>query len=171
MKINSNTTKNTRMTARDIKKLKYNARPGYLIPLFIFIFGTIVISGFFYGVENENITQDPVHMYYEILFLFLACSIFSLILLRKFFTDLNYGIKELQIKIVKGKEHKIDYEAGSGTIGFNQEMRPVHVYNLLIDNYKYPVEKDLFDKITEGDEVVMNYAPKTRELLDIEIKK
>jgi len=71
--------------------------------------------------------------------------------------------------IVKKKEYKVDYEAGSGSLYipllgdlfpnlWGQKMNPVDKWILIIDNTEYCVGKDIYDNITEGDSVEICYG-------------
>ena len=60
-------------------------------------------------------------------------------------------------------------------ISFSGKERPHYlgqkghdVYSLIIEQYKYPVRKELWDYVEVGDEIEMHYAPKSRQLLTIE---
>lgn len=70
--------------------------------------------------------------------------------------------------IVEKKEYKIDFEAGSGSLYipilgdlfpnlWGQKMNLIDKWILVVDNTEYYVGKDIYDNITEGDSVEIDY--------------
>lgn len=50
-------------------------------------------------------------------------------------------------------------------------MRQYEKYYFRIDNYRYEVDKEMWNKAITGDEVEMYFSPYSKELLEIKIKK
>ncbi len=78
-------------------------------------------------------------------------------------------MKRLELKKLVHKLYKLDYEAGSGKL--HSEMKSIDTYYFIVDNFRYPIGKELFDSANEGDELYFCYAPLSNELLSIELKK
>ena len=70
----------------------------------------------------------------------------------------------METKIVNSKLHTTEHESGVA------RMRALDVYFLLIDEFRYPVEKELYESVSEGDEVYFHIAPKSNELIRITLK-
>ena len=98
---------------------------------------------------------------------------------KKFLSDLKNGFKEIHEEVIKDKKYKIDYAAGTSlgpsphnvdNLG-NLSMRKYEVFSLVLGIYSYPVEKELWDTANKGDIVRLEFAPKTKELLNIELDR
>ena len=94
---------------------------------------------------------------------------------RKCWIDLKNNEKEVVRKIITRKESKEDYAAGS-SVGFSftgkksrlyTGMKSYIEYSLIIENVRYKIEKELWEKVNEKEEVEFHYAPKSKELLEI----
>jgi hypothetical protein len=154
----------TGLTKEDIKELKYSCRFGLLIPLIVFLICGIVsigisLNGNWSWIQNLILFIGP---------LFVLCTIVSFLIIRKQIADIVNGEKILILKKVIRKEYRLDFEPGSGLL--LSKMKPVDIWYLIIDNYRYPVDKKLFESLSEGDEVYLHLAPLSQELLNIEKK-
>jgi hypothetical protein len=154
----------TQLLTEDIKKLKYSCRLGVIISIITFIVGLLFL---FFGNKGISYFRES-NVFLIIGCYFIFCLIFAYILLRKLLWDILNGEKIIEIKKVKRKEYKIAYEAGSGEIG--GKMRPVENYCFIIDNHSYSIDKFLYEKAKDGDEVYLHIAPLSKELLNIELK-
>ncbi len=152
----------TPLTTQDLKELKYTCRYGVVIPLLLFLIGFILIL-MFHIFEKLSLEFAAI----ALLVLFVVCVAIAFLMLRKLVQDIYQGEKIMECKKIRSKEYKADYEAGSGAIG--GKMKPVDAWYLIIDNARYPVNKELFDGVGEGDEVYMHIAPRSGELLGITI--
>ncbi len=164
-----------KLTEKDIKELKYQCRMGYVLPGMIFILGTF-ISGAIYEL-NFNTNSNGLNLGIDLLIAlgFLIISfLVSHLMNRKYYSDIGNDEKFSETKIIQKKKDKKDYEAGSGnmtTLPHNNPMKEFIRYDLIIENTKYRVDKELFDQCRDGDEVLFFYAPKSKYLLSIEKKK
>ena len=160
------------LTEKDIKVLKYQCRMGYVIPAMIFIIGTIVSVAIYESLFNTESNALNI----EILVI-LASGFFALSFLisykmnHKYLKDIRFNRKVVETKIIQKKESKSDYEAGSGTMYIGEEMKGYDSFSIIVENYRYRVDKDLFMSSKEGDEILFNYAPISRYLISIERKK
>jgi hypothetical protein len=160
-----------KFTDIDIKQLKYATRSGYVIG-----FVSIVPTSLILGTLMNNIGFGSISIYISSGFL---TGLFVMwIINRKFWTDLWNGQKDIISKKVQDKNSIVSYEAGS-SVGYSfTGKRSAHfldqkghdIYNLIVDNYRYRVEKELYDSIDIGDEVELHYAQKSRFLLSIDKK-
>ena len=160
------------LTEKDIKELKYQCRMGYILPTMIFILGTS-IGGAIYEL-NFNTNLDGLNLKMDLLVAlgFLILSFLAAYFMnKKYYSDIKNNEKIVETKIVQRKIGKKDYEAGSGnmtTLPHNNSMKEFIRYDLVVENTKYRIDKDLFDKCSSGDEVLFFYAPKSKFLLSIE---
>lgn len=152
----------SRLTNEDIKKLRSNCRPGIIISIITFFIGMLMILGGFFELKVKDI-------FLSMLILSILCILLGFIIIRNTLSDIRNGEKILEVKTIKQKEYKLDYEVGSGTL-IGQKMKSVDIWYLIIDNYKYSVEKDFFDSAKEGDEILFHIAPISKELLKMELK-
>lgn len=90
---------------------------------------------------------------------------------RKYISDIKNGEKNYEVKIIQLKEKTKDFEAGSATIYIGQEMNEFYRYDLIIENTRYRVDKELFENCENGGEIVFYTAPKSKYLLQMELKK
>ena len=148
-----------KLTEDDIRKLRYQCRPGFIIAFLIFFMSLLIsftlnISGEY---KNTFIITGAV----------LLAVIIAYYMTNKYIKDIRNNEKEIITKIISAKEFKIDYEAGSGTIDGN--MKAFGNYSLIIDNYKYSVEKDFFESCKEGDKVIFHIALISRHRVKMEL--
>ncbi len=157
------------LTEQDRKDLKYQCRMGYVLPglLFIISASLLVLVAFTKDVEFSS----GYFIMSALATVFIAV-VFSLRMNKKYYIDIKNNIKAIDIKPIDQKEKKLDYEAGSGTVGSaGKKMKEFDKYSFVVENVRYDVEKELFEKCEEGDEVVFYFAPASMFLLSIEAKK
>ena len=88
---------------------------------------------------------------------------------KKYFIDIKNKVKFSDIKTVEKLEEKVDFEAGSGKVGPSaMEMKEFDKYSIIVENVRYDIQKELFDKLKEGDDVIFYYTPASMFLLSIE---
>ena len=157
-----------RLTEQDIKELRYQCRPGLVFPIMIIIivpiFVLMILNGF-------DINYSKTDIGILILIIVSFSILIGHLITRKYLSDIRNGIKEFEIKKIKRKESKLDYEAGSGTLYIGQDMKGFDSYSLIIDNYRYHVDKELFEDCKDGDEVIFFFGPLSRFRLSIELRK
>lgn len=165
----------SQLTNKDVKELKYQCRMGYVLPFMIFVLGTLIVVAVYELNFNKNTKGLNLETDLLIAFGFLVFSFFiSYLMNRKYYADIRNNKKVSETKTVQGKIGKKDYEAGSGnmtTLPHNRPMNEFIRYDLVIENIKYRVDKELYDKCSEGDEVLLFYAPKSNYLLNILLMK
>ena len=159
------------LTTKDIKELRYQCRMGYIIPSMLFVIGTALAS----GVYELNFNDKTGINWLMILFIALLIGMLSFFIGYrmnwKYISDIKSNEKVVEAKNIQKKELKRDYEAGSGTLFIGQEMNGFDSFSIIVDNYRYRVEKDLFFNSSEGDEVYFNYGPTSKYLINIELKQ
>ncbi|MBT3422825.1 MAG: hypothetical protein HOA61_07550 [Bacteroidetes bacterium] len=161
-----------KLTEKDIKDLRYQCRMGYVIPSMVFIIGTFISS----AIYEINLNSKSNGLNTEMILLFgLGFIVLSFIIGYKmnhtYLADIRYNEKVIETKTIQKKESKRDYEAGSGTLYIGQEMKGFDSFSIVVENYRYRVDKNLFMYCNEGDEVLFNYAPLSRYLINIELTK
>jgi len=149
------------ITENDIKTLKYEKRMGYIFATPFFAFGILFSVVLFATTHETNWT----------LFFLVNLSTFPLGYLIAFFRnrkinkDLRTGTKMVTIGKITRKEHQIDYEVGSGSLG--QEMKAYSKYVLTVNGIEYNVEKELFDTVEEVDFIEVHEAKYSEVLLGL----
>ncbi len=77
--------------------------------------------------------------------------------------------------VIQKKEYKLDFEARSGSLYipvlgdlfpnlWGQKMNPVDRWILVIDNTTYNVDKDFYDRVSEGDCVEIDFNSNMPEI-------
>ncbi len=154
------------LTDQDIKNLKYQCRMGYIIPFLLFIISITILVvtaltkdiGF---VSLNFIMSAATSLIVNILIMF--------IMNKKYYIDIRNGVKNFETKKVDILEQKKDFEAGSGKVGpAGMAMAEFDKFSIVVENVRYNIEKELFDNLNEGDDVVFYFAPVSRFLISIE---
>ncbi|MFP4025448.1 MAG: hypothetical protein ACLFVR_13070 [Thiohalospira sp.] len=157
-----------KLTKEDRVKLKSSTRIGYVFSLFLFI--PALAAWLLSKYKVFEIIPDfvvPLGILLSLLILFLVN--------RKYWIDLIRGEKDVFEKIIDGKESKREFEAGSSvgisTNGkkstFYSDMVSHMEYYIIVDNVKYRIDKEIWNKIDEKDKVEFHLAPKSKEILAI----
>lgn len=165
-----------RLTEKDKQAIRLEKRIG-------FVFGIIVIMAGIIALFLISYYRDfswPALSVMLASFLVAATAIFVAARMnRKYNRDLKEDKRVAKTGVVQLKEEAVDYEAGSGVLYipilgdlfpklWGQKMSKLQKYNLIIDNHRFTVAKELFDSIEEGDEVTMYYPACSDTLLGIE---
>lgn len=157
------------LTEQDIKDLKYQCRMGYVLPGLLFAISASLLV--FVAIFKDVAFSSSYFIMSALATVFIAV-IFSLRMNRKYYIDIKNNVKAIDIKPIDQKEEKLDYEAGSGVIGNSgTKMKEFDKYSFIVENVRYDVEKELFNKCEEGDEVIFYFAPVSMFLLSIEAKE
>jgi len=151
---------------KDIKELRLQCRMGIILPALLFIIINVA-TVLFFVVQKMEIESSAIFL--SLIGSALLTGLLSYLMNRKYWSDIKNCVKTYEIKTISGKEIKNDYEAGSGAIDGN--MNAFYRYDLIIENTRYRVERELFENCVPGDEVVFFYGPKSRLMLQIELKK
>ena len=158
------------LSEKDRKELKFQCKFGYIFGIMIFFIGAIASAFFFKTVFMEESVAEEIQIgFIIILSSFFLAFFLGYLINRKYLADLRYNVKETEPKFIERKKSKEDFAAD------NERPRSYRMtnyarYDLIIDNTKYRVSKELFDKCSEGDEVLFNVAPISKYLLSIEKK-
>ena len=145
---------------------------GYIIPFMFFVIGAFLFTAIYELNFNSKSSSLNSEADLLIIFGFIALSFFIAYKMNhKYFSDIRNNEKVIETKIIQRKEYKKDYEAGSGTLYIGQEMKGFDSYSIVVENYRYRVDKNIFMNSSEGGEILFNYAPKSRYLISIELKK
>jgi len=160
-----------KLTDLEIKELKLKCRMGYILPFFAFTIGTFVFMAIIVTVfysETEELGNMPIVVG--------ACGFVLSVLLSykmnyKLYIDIRNKHKVQELKIIQMKESKKDWEAGSGTLYIGQEMNGFESMSIIVDNYRYRVDKEIYMNCEKGDEIYFNYGPKSKYMLGIELKE
>jgi len=145
----------------DIQELKFRCRMAYFIGFFI----CVILNAFiFIAVLSLKMSYADGNVQLMLLSSFIISGLIIWLINRKYYSDLSNQSKELIIKIVQKKENNIDY-------GVGQLVKENTRYDLIIENTRYWVSKELFEQCKEGDEIIFHTAPKSRHILKKVLKK
>lgn len=164
----------------DIKQIKEMKKAGIVIPLLIFFISClvfiipvlfIVLKGNYSWINYLSITISII----------LVCFIINWGINRKYNKDLKHGLKILEEGIVQHKEEKKSYEAGGGSLHipilgsifpklFSQTPRVTVICYLIINNIRYEVEEELYDRVSENEKLNLFFARYSKIRLSIERK-
>ena len=154
----------TKLTQKDIQKLNYQKRPGFLMSSLIFILwiGLTVLANY----ESE----DNYTFIILIVTIIISITVYYL-MVRKFQKDISNKEKILEVKIIQKKESISDFEAGSGTMYPRQKMKSFDSYSIIIDNTRYRVDKGFYETCNAEDEITFHIAPKSKHRLKMVLNK
>jgi len=166
-----------KLSTEDVKTIKYEKRLGYVFSAALLVLGGI--ANLYYLITNEN--KEINTLLLMDLMVVGLCVLIPYAINYKYSRDVKLGTKTIKTVVVQTKEESIDYEAGSGNLYipvlgalfpkvWGQEMRQVTKYSLNIDDYKYDVTKDIYDGVSEGDEIEMHYTTYSDIFLGLKVK-
>jgi hypothetical protein len=157
------------MNDADIKEIKVACRAGIIIPANLFILSFLIASALF--IDNGFTLS------FSLMFSFFATLIFagliSFLINRNYYQDLRDQEKDESYSIVQKKQHRKDFEAGSGVITkfLAKPMREFIRYDIIVDNTIYRVDEKLYNECAEGDRIILYFARHSRYHLGFELKK
>lgn len=159
------------LTANDKKELKNQCKIGYVLPTLIFLLGTAICVVLYELNFNEANSPDfQIDLLIAAGF-FVISFLLSFFINRKYIQDLRNNEKVAETKIIQQKSETKDFEAGSGNVtpvAHLNEMKGFFRYDIVVENVKYRIDKELYDICSDGDKLVFYYAPKSKYLLSIE---
>ena len=160
-----------KLTKEDIKAIRYQYRTGYILSAMLFLIGLFMVF-VFKAYPLTDINKLNIN---ELILFGFAMALFSLlvsyVINRKYISDIRNGVKKQEIRLIQKKQSKQDYEAGSGTLYIDQEMKGRIRYDIIVNNIPYRVDRSFFLNCNEGDEVLFNFAPRSNFLINVELKK
>ena len=166
-----------KLATEDVKTIKYEKRLGYLFALFLFALGGI--ANLFYLVTTEK--RDMSSLMLVNLLIVGLCVAIPYAMNYKYCKDIKLGSKIVKFGVVQKKEESVSYEAGSGNLyipilgdlfpkAWGQQMKANKKYGLYIDDYKYDVCREIYDGVSEGDEIEMHYTAYSEMFLGFNTK-
>jgi hypothetical protein len=161
------------LTFEDKKELKYNCRAGIIVPILFFLISSSIITYVeFYNMKEIvcSFTKIQIIIFSEFIVLIISFLI-GYLMIHKQVSDIINGEKIIEIKKISQKDQMEDYEAGSGAMYIGQEMSAFQKYSIIVENYLYRVDKELYEAANIGDEVYFHYAPISKYLIKITLKR
>lgn len=157
------------LTQNNIKALRYQCRMGYILPAMLFVIGTVIsVVVFETRINSKDLNFEMILI---MAFGMAGLSFFIGYKMNwKYISDIRNKEKQIETKIIQSKASKKDFEAGSGTLVVGQDMNEFYSYSIVVENIRYRVDEKLFSSCSDGDELLFNYAPKSRYLMKIELK-
>jgi hypothetical protein len=157
------------LTEADTKELRYACRAGIILPVLITLISNLLL---FLVVYANKYSYTDTGIQLVVIATIVIPLLIGYMMNRKLMADLKNGEKVAERKVVRMKEKNSDFEAGSGIVGkIGRPMNQFDRYDLIIDNRRVRVDKELYEKVEEGGEVDLFYARESRYLLQIEIHK
>ena len=161
------------LTFEDKKELKYNCRAGIIVPILFFLISSSIITYVeFYNMKEIvwSFTKIQIIIFSEFIVLIISFLI-GYLMIHKLVSDIRNGEKIIEVKKISQKDQMEDYEAGSGAMYIGQEMSAFQKYSIIVENYLYRVDKELYEAANIGDEVYFHYAPISKYLIKITLKR
>jgi hypothetical protein len=134
----------------------------YLISALLFIFGTMTGITIYESNfdKNPEVINYQMALYIGFAALFLSFAVF-LAINWKYYSDIRHNEKIQVIKTLQKKNEIKEYYKRTITLK----------YTFIVDNVELNVNKELFGSCNEGDQLIFNYALKSKFLLGIEKSK
>ena len=155
------------LTKNDKKNLRNQCKMGLSLSLLVFVFATII------GVMIYElaIDSDPNGLNIKMAVLIaigaLVISVLlNLMISHKYYRDLQFNEKLQVVKTLLSKSNTNVYHGSA--LGSNVSKAYNEKYEFVVDDVKFDVDKELFERCAEGDQLIFNYAPKSEFLLSIE---
>lgn len=167
-----------KLTDKDIQRLKNEKRTGFIFSELVLAMGGLF--SLIYWVINPDMEGTNL--------LLMDTGVIGVSILVSYFMnkqynkDLNSGTKIILMETVQGKENHKSHKANSGAMYipilgdlfpklFGQKMQPALKLNLIINGYRFEVEKNVFDEVKKDDLIEMHYTIYSEIFLGIELIK
>ena len=157
------------LTQTERKNLRNQCKMGLILSLLVFVFTTIVgvtIYALFFDSNPDGLNLKIAGLIAigtlssSVLLNFLICN--------KYYRDLQFNEKVQVVKTLVNKSKSTIYHASA--LGSNMSKAYNEKFEFVVDGINFNVDKELFERCTEGDQLIFNYAPKSEYLLSIEKK-
>ncbi len=155
------------LTKTDKKNLRNQCKMGMSLSLLVFVFVTII------GVMIYElaIDSDPNGLNIKMAVLIaigalVVSVLLNLLISHKYYLDLQFNEKVQVIKTLMSKSNTDVYNASAPRSGMSKAYN--EKFEFVVDDTKFDVDKELFERCAEGDQLIFNYAPKSEFLLSIE---
>ncbi len=166
-----------KLTDADRKVIAAQKRAGYVFSGLFLAFAAL--GNLAYGLMAAE--KSAVLLVVVNLVLVVAGFSIALTVNRKYNRDARDGEKEITTAGIQCKVTATDYEPGSGSLYipilgdlfpklWGQEMKRLQRYSLVVDGIGHSVDKMLFDRVAEGDEIEIHRAKYSRTVLQIRKK-
>ncbi len=158
-----------RMNDADIKEIKIACRAGIIIPANLFLLSFLIASALFI----DNGFTLSFSLIFSLLTTLIISGFVSFLINRNYYRDIRDQEKDESFSIVQKKQHKKDFEAGSGVITkfLAKPMREFIRYDIIVDNTIYRVDEKFYNECAEGDRIILYFARHSRYHLGFELKK
>ncbi|WP_319479886.1 hypothetical protein [uncultured Draconibacterium sp.] len=90
----------------------------------------------------------------------------NFLICNKYYRDLQFNEKVQVLKTLISKSQNDIYNTSALNSGMSKAY--TEKFEFVVDDTKFDVDKDLFERCSEGDQLIFNYAPKSEYLLSIE---
>lgn len=162
-------SRTTRLTDSDIKALRYECRPGVFIALAIALLGSF-FTIMHHVLGGDEFNHETINSIKTVIFIIVFMSIiFGYLLVKRYIQDIRNGEKEIVLRTIKRKESNVDYEAGSGAL-VGMKMNAYDTYRIVVGDNRYDIDRNMYYKCKQGDEVLFYVGPISRKVLAIELK-
>ena len=158
-----------RMNDTDLREIKRACRAGIVIPANLFFLSFLIASAMF--IDNGfTLSFSLIFSFFATL---IVAGLISFLINRKYYKDIRDQEKEESSSIVQKKQHRKDFEAGSGVITkfLAKPMREFIRYDIIVNNTIYRVDEKFYNECAEGDRIILYFARHSGYLLGFELKK
>ncbi|QIA06632.1 hypothetical protein [Draconibacterium halophilum] len=139
------------------------------LSLLVFVLSTIigvVIYEIFFDLNPNGLNIKMAGLI--VVGTFSISLLLSFLMCYKYYQDLQFNEKVQVIKTLRNKSKSTIYHASA--LGSNISKAYNEKFEFVVDDIKLDVDKELFEHCAEGDQLILNYAPKSEYLLSIEKK-
>ncbi len=155
------------LTETDKKSLRNQCKMRMSLSLLVFVLTTIIgvtIYELFFDLNSNGLNIKMAGLIVggtlssSVLLNFLICN--------KYYRDLQFNEKVQVLKTLISKSQNDIYNTSALNSGMSKAY--TEKFEFVVDDTKFDVDKDLFERCSEGDQLIFNYAPKSEYLLSIE---
>jgi len=155
------------LSKTDKKVLRDQCKTGIGLCILVFVFTTILgvtIYELFFDLNPDALNTKMV------ILISIGTLIFSvtlnILINYKYYRDFQFNEKIQEIKTLTSKSKTTEYVASLPGAGLSKAG--IVRFELLVDDIKFDVDKELFERCTDGDKLIFSYALKSLYLLSIE---
>ncbi|PLX24547.1 MAG: hypothetical protein C0599_01950 [Salinivirgaceae bacterium] len=142
-------------------------RAGIVVSFLLIIIGFGATLGTFFLDKSDPKIIEPGELWIPLVGVAVLANGIFMLMNRKYLADLKEGSKTIETKKIQRKEIKKSHEAGGGVYS---AAKPIDIHYIIVENTRYEVTPEEFEKANEGGEVLFHYALKSNFLIKTEIK-
>lgn len=155
------------LSKTDKKLLRDQCKTGIGLCILVFVFNTILgvtVYELFFDLNPEALNTKMM------ILISIGTLIFSvtlnILVNYKYYRDFQFNEKIQEIKTLTSKSKTTEYVASLP--GASLSKASIVRFEFLVEDIKFDVDNELFERCTDGDKLIFSYALKSQYLLSIE---